>query len=48
MSRNYSNKRRLKYVLLALTCAASFTFTGLAAACKDNTEEDDEQKKTSK
>lgn len=48
MSRNYSNKRRLKYVLLALTCATSFTFTGLIAACKDDTDPDEDNKTTSK
>ena len=47
MSKNYSKKRRLKYVFVALACAASFSLTGLAAACKTDEKPEDE-KTTSK
>ncbi|MDE7452976.1 MAG: hypothetical protein K2N22_01045, partial [Clostridia bacterium] len=47
MAKHYSKKRRLKYLLVALTCTASFALTGLAAACKDNPEETPDDKNTS-
>lgn len=48
MSKNYSKKRRLKYVLVALACAASFSVTGLAAACKTDENKPEDGKTTSK
>ena len=48
MSKNYSKKRRLKYVLVALACAASFSVTGLAAACKTDENKPEDEKTTSK
>ncbi|MDE5722315.1 MAG: hypothetical protein K2I30_06245 [Clostridia bacterium] len=49
MSKNYPKKRRFKYVMLALACTASFSLTGVAAACKkaDDNNEDEDDKKTS-
>ncbi|MDE7181607.1 MAG: hypothetical protein K2O41_01065 [Clostridia bacterium] len=49
MSKNYPKKRRFKYVMLALACTASFSLTGMAAACKkaDENNEDEDEKKTS-
>ena len=48
MSKHYSKKRRLKYVFLALACTASFSITGLAAACKTEEKKDETDKTTSK
>ena len=49
MSRNYSKKRRLKYVLFAAACTASFAFGGFAAACdKPDDSDDDEEQTTSR
>ncbi len=47
MANHYSKKRRLKYLLVALTCTASFALTGLAAACKDKSEDETDDKNTS-
>ncbi len=48
MSKHYSKKRRLKYVFLALACAASFSLTGIAAACADKDKPEEDEKTTSK
>lgn len=48
MFKDYSKKRRLKYILLALACTATFTLTGLAAACKKGSEDKETDKTTSK
>ena len=48
MSKHYSKKRRLKYVFLALACTASFSLTGLAAACSKPDTSTEDEKTTSK
>ena len=48
MSKHNYKKSRLKYVFLAFTCAATFAFSGIAAACGDNSSENETDKTTSK
>ena len=48
MSKHLSKKRRLKYVLLALTCTAAFSVPGFASACKPAEEDPEDDKKTTK
>lgn len=48
MSKHYSKKSRLKYVFLALACTASFSLTGLAAACSKTDTPTEDEKTTSK
>lgn len=40
MSKNYSKKRRLKYIAVAVALSASFTAMSFAAACTNNEEEE--------
>jgi hypothetical protein len=47
MSKQYSSKRRLKYVFLALACTASFTLTGMVTACSSDSDTDETEKTTS-
>lgn len=47
MAKHYSSKRRYKYVFLALACAASFSLTGIMTACKEDSQEEEDDKKTS-
>lgn len=44
MSKHFSKKRRIKYVLLALTCAASFSAAGFSACAKDPEDKKEEDK----
>lgn len=48
MAKHYKN-HRLKYLLVAFACTAAFSLSGIAAACKDKTDDgtDEEDKKTS-
>ena len=48
MSKRNYKKSRLKYVFLAFTCATAFAFSGIAAACGDNSSETEPEKTTSK
>lgn len=48
MIKRSSNKRRLKYVFVALACTAAFSLTGLAAACKPDKPDNEDEKTTSK
>ena len=45
MAKNYSKKRALKYAAVALACLTSFSIAGCSAC---NTEDPDDDKKTSK
>ena len=42
MAKNYSNKNRTRKSLIAMLCALSVTCTGLAAACANNGEDDEQ------
>ncbi len=44
MSKHHSSKRRLKYVFMALACTASFSLTGLAAACTPPEDKEEDKK----
>lgn len=46
MAKNYSKKCKFKYVMLALACTATFSFTGLAAACSNETSDNTNTDKT--
>ena len=46
MSKHNHKKSRLKYIFLAFTCAATFAFSGIAAACGNTTEEEKEKTTT--
>ncbi len=46
MSKNNYKKSRLKAVFLAFTCAAVFTFSGIASACGDDTEKEKDKTNT--
>ncbi len=47
MANHYSKKRRLKYLLVALTCTATFALSGFAAACNDPSDDKEDDKTTS-
>lgn len=48
MSKHLSKKRRLKYVLLALTCTATFAASGLAACAPEEGDPTEDNKKTTR
>ena len=46
MAKHNYKKSRFKYVLLASVCATACVFSGIASACGNNTEDEDEKDKT--